>query len=62
MFKKTFDVPMPSSASLKNCVGCVGLKEVGLGKGYTVPKIWQISISEEEEVPYRRNFPVILGN
>jgi hypothetical protein len=29
---------------------------------YTVPKIWQISVSKEEEVPCRENFPVIFGN
>jgi hypothetical protein len=28
---------------------------------YTVPKIWQIFIGKEEEVPCRENFPVILG-
>jgi hypothetical protein len=30
-------------------------------KGYTVPKIWQIFVGKEEEVPCRENFPVILG-
>jgi hypothetical protein len=28
---------------------------------YTVPKIWQIFVGKEEEVPCRENFPVILG-
>jgi hypothetical protein len=42
--------------------GNVGLKEVGLEKRYTVPKIWQISVRNEEEVPCKKNFPVILGN
>jgi hypothetical protein len=28
----------------------------------TVPKIWQISVSKEEEFPCREDFPVILGN
>jgi hypothetical protein len=27
----------------------------------TVPKIWQIFVGKEEEVPCRKNFPVILG-
>jgi hypothetical protein len=26
---------------------------------YTVPKIWQIFVGKEEEVPRRENFPVI---
>jgi hypothetical protein len=29
---------------------------------YTVPKIWQISVGNEEEVLCRENFPVIQGN
>jgi hypothetical protein len=30
-------------------------------KKYAVLKIWQIFAGKEEEVPYRENFPVILG-
>jgi hypothetical protein len=28
---------------------------------YTVPIIWQIFVGKGEEVPFRENFPVILG-
>ncbi len=28
---------------------------------HTVPKIWQIFVSKEEEVPCKENFRVILG-
>jgi hypothetical protein len=29
---------------------------------YTVPKTWQISEKIREEVPQRKNFPLIRGN
>jgi hypothetical protein len=36
----------------------VGVKRVR----YTVPKIWQISVGKEEEVPCRENLPKIPEN